>query len=160
MNIKYTPKPGVLVRFMPAALTTLQKFKQQNGDNEAGGILLGREYPGKYILIDAVSVPCSQDRAGRTWFERSCTVAQQLVNEAWEHSNGERIYLGEWHSHPEEHPRPSSRDRAMIRNMFRESKMEIDFLLLIIIGQATNWIGMETGRSLVKLSQVEKYAGE
>ena len=61
------------------------------------------------------------------------------------------IYLGEWHTHNELNPTPSPRDKNMIKNMLKDSKMEIDFLILIIVGEKNNYIGVQSKSSLKEL---------
>lgn len=138
--------------FSREAIDTFLMFRQGPDDNEAGGILLGKVYPDSRIVVEMVTTPNSYDKAGPYYFDRSRRAAQQAVNRAWEESNGERIYLGEWHSHPVPHPLPSRRDRQMIRNMFLETTNKgVDFLLLVVVGIDENWVGIENGRRLKKL---------
>ena len=130
------------------ALKVFRAHVQPFGRNEAGGILLGCVYPNTSILIEKVTTPRYPDKAGPCFFDRSRKRAQQIVECEWKESSGVRIYLGEWHTHSESYPSPSKRDRTMIRNMFRQTKMQIDFLFLIIVGTRSNWVGIENGASL------------
>lgn len=118
---------------------------------ESGGILLGSVFPQSHVLVELATRPGFLDKAGRYFFERSRLRAQRIVNRRWKKSGGQSIYLGEWHTHPVADPVPSARDRTMIRNMFHQTKMEIDFLLLLIIGTSCLWIGIENGESLREL---------
>jgi integrative and conjugative element protein (TIGR02256 family) len=110
------------------------------GKKEAGGILLGRVYPSE-VVVEVATTPVRGDRAGRFFFERHADSAQAAVVAAWTATAGERIYLGEWHSHPARAGEPSGRDRQMILNNWRDAKMEIDFLLLVVLGRERDWIG-------------------
>ncbi|MBD2869292.1 Mov34/MPN/PAD-1 family protein [Paenibacillus arenilitoris] len=107
-----------------------QRFDHQH---ESGGILFGRVYADK-VIIESVSVPSGEDKSGRYYFYRNVKKAQKLVNEKWDESSGEVIYLGEWHTHPELIPKPSLTDRRLLANMMRDTKMDIDFLLMVIVG--------------------------
>ena len=156
MKTEYILKPGIILSIAPEAATIFSSYRQQDNAPEAGGILLGREYLNKEVRVELVTIPTSEDLAGPTWFERSHLKAQTIVDEAWNKSNGEMIYLGEWHTHPQNIPSPSSRDRAMIRNMRHETMMEIDFLLLIIVGRTSEWIGIQTRSSLRQLKLYEQ----
>ncbi len=133
------------------ALKFFRGHIQPFGQNEAGGILLGCVYSNASVLIEKVTTPDNSDKAGRRFFDRSRKRAQQVVEREWQESSGVRIYLGEWHTHSEPNPSPSSRDRTMIRNMLRQTKMHIDFLFLNIVGTQSNWVGIETGTSLRRL---------
>lgn len=43
----------------------------------------------------------------------------------------------------------------MIQNMFRETKMEISFLVTAIVGQPGEWIGIQTEKGLTRLARAE-----
>lgn len=137
------------LRFQPEVNATFNHYRVGRGA-EAGGILLGRVYPSE-VVIEAVTAPSSADRAGRFFFNRSREVAQRSINEAWSASTGERIYLGEWHSHPADVAEPSGRDRQMILNMLRESNMHIDFLALVVLGRKKDWVGLAQNGALRSL---------
>ncbi len=138
------------LRFSDEALRTFDAHR--TGKVEAGGVLLGRVYP-KEILIEAATTPSPADKAGRYFFERSRTVAQRAVDSAWKASVGEQIYLGEWHSHPSHTAEPSNRDRDMILNNLREAKMEIDFLVLVVLGRRMDWVGLAKEGRLHRLKR-------
>jgi hypothetical protein len=40
----------------------------------------------------------------------------------------------------------------MIRNMFKQKRMEISFLVLVVIGHDENWVGVRDKRRLVHLN--------
>lgn len=152
MISQYRVDKSRYIEFSRQVINSFLKFRQKPGENEAGGILLGRVYAGSHVVVEAATTPNPYDKAGPYYFDRSLRAAQQALEKAWEESNGERIYLGEWHSHPVSDPSPSRRDRQMIRNMFRDTKnREVDFLLLIIVGLDENWVGIENGRKLKEL---------
>ncbi len=62
-------------------------------------------------------------------FFRNVKKAQRIAEHAWKESNGERLYLGEWHTHPEDVPSPSRDDRTLLKNMLKHSRMNIDFFV-------------------------------
>ena len=146
----YELDPGRQLRFSDEALRTFDAYR--NGRIEAGGVLLGRVYPTE-VLIEAATAPNPADKAGRYFFERSRTVAQRAVDSAWKASEGEQIYLGEWHSHPAQVAEPSSRDRDMILNNLRDGKMDIDFLVLVVLGRRTDWVGLARQGKLQRLKR-------
>lgn len=139
------------LRFADEAVVTLDAYRA--GKVEAGGILLGRVYPTE-VVIETVTPPNPADKAGRYFFERSRTAAQRAINFAWSVSQGEQIYLGEWHSHPEQVAEPSSRDRAMILNNLRDAKMDIDFLILVVLGRRADWVGLAKSGHVHRLKRV------
>lgn len=117
---------------------------------EAGGILLGRVYAQK-VVIENITEPSFLDKAGEFFFIRNIPKAQRAIDKSWKKTEGEQIYLGEWHTHNEDHPSPSTRDMCMIRNMLKDSIMEIDFLFLIILGRKNNYVGIQKGNMLTSL---------
>lgn len=147
----YEAGPGTLLRFNAGVLAVFSQHRQHGKRPEAGGVLIGRDFPGQGIIVEVATVPCGRDRAGRTWFNRSRANAQEAVDAAWHRSGGEQIYLGEWHTHPEDIPSPSWRDQAMIRNMHEQTQMEINYLVLVIVGRQENWVGIRDKAGLRKL---------
>jgi integrative and conjugative element protein (TIGR02256 family) len=105
---------------------------------EAGGILLGRllvEHDD--VVVDEVTVPGAQDRSSRFRFFRAQQPAQMAVNEAWARSDGSINYLGEWHTHPEDDPKPSLHDRQDWRRLVTSQRYEQDGLFFVIVGRQT-----------------------
>jgi integrative and conjugative element protein (TIGR02256 family) len=147
----HSPRLG-MVSFSDVVRDTLLGYRQPPGVHEAGGILLGRVVPDTQVLIDVATVPNAHDQSGPYFFDRAKAPAQARVEAAWYSSDGEHIYLGEWHTHPETNPTPSGRDRTMIRNMLMQSQMEIDFLLLVIVGSAMIWVGEQRSGRLYRLA--------
>lgn len=113
-----------------------------NSENEQGGILLGNVFQ-DYVVLKDLSLPSNKDKSTECSFFRNKDTAQEKINAAWESSNGENIYIGEWHTHFENTPYPSVIDHKMIKKMLSTSQMEIDFLFLMIIGYKTVWIGIQ-----------------
>jgi integrative and conjugative element protein (TIGR02256 family) len=143
---------GYFLTFADAAAKIFDSHRQYSNMPESGGILLGRIYDDKReVLIERASVPNSRDRSGHTFFDRSDEAAQEIIDAAWSESGGELIYLGEWHTHPEPFPTPSSTDRRMIANLLRHARLETDFLITAIIGQKGLWVGCQTSKKLARL---------
>jgi integrative and conjugative element protein (TIGR02256 family) len=155
MKTRYDMESGLYVEFSAAVVETFLTHRQERSQNEAGGILLGRVYAESHVVLEVATMPNALDYAGPYYFNRSRQAAQEVVNRVWRDSNGERNYLGEWHSHPIARPTPSSRDRQMIRNMFRQSVMSVGFLFLVVVGTKENWVGLENGSVLKKLKALK-----
>lgn len=139
MIYKYGDK---YVVFTNEVIKILDKYKQYNHkQHESGGILLGKVY-NDLIIIDQISEPSREDKSGRFYFIRNVKRAQKIVERAWKESNGERIYLGEWHTHPEDIPTPSRDDKILLKNMLKHSRMEIDFLFMVILGRISPYLAV------------------
>lgn len=130
------------VVFTSEVISLFEKYKQiERKQHESGGILLGKIY-NDLIIIDNISEPSKEDKSGRYYFYRDVKKAQNITEKAWKESNGERIYLGEWHTHPEDIPTPSWDDKKLIKDMLKHSRMEIDFLLMVIIGRVSPYVAI------------------
>ncbi len=139
-----------------SVIKTFKKFIIGEKKNESGGILLGNVF-NSHCYIVKVTTPNKYDSFGPNYFVRSKQGAQSYINKSWKKSNGSEIYLGEWHTHFEELPLPSNIDKEMILNSLKKTKMEIDFLFLIIIGlNNIFWIGKQTKEILIELKKERK----
>lgn len=122
--------------------------------NESGGVLLGYIY-GDHDRIVKTSNPSVYDSWSPLTFNRSKDYAQKQINRCWQKSGGYMNYLGEWHTHPEKNPTPSSQDKSMIKDIVKHNKMQIDYAYLIIVGSNLDlWIGKQTKKGLVVLKKV------
>ena len=62
--------------------------------------------------------------------------------------------MGEWHTHSEENPVPSYTDKVMIQQMCSTTKMEIDYLYLVIVGlEDTFFVGRQDTSGLTILER-------
>jgi len=154
MNLRYAINETEFLELSETATSAFEAHKQVKRRKEAGGILLGTVYPSERVLISEVTLPSRFDKAGLYFFDRSRRRAQQIVDRCWKRSSGECVYLGEWHTHPEPVPSPSGRDRMMIRNMFDQTQMEIDFLFLVVVGTESTWVGIQNQDGMRSLEPV------
>jgi integrative and conjugative element protein (TIGR02256 family) len=123
-------------------LKILDSYIQRKLNNpESGGIILGK-ITAENIQVQRLSVPTELDKCSRTNFERHRLSAQIVIN--YEHANsyGQVTYLGEWHTHPEDHPSPSGTDIKMIKQQFSQNKIHTEFLILLIQGRKSLFAGL------------------
>lgn len=129
-------------------LNVIQQYIQNTPQKkEAGGILLGQVIQDK-IYITRASTPNKFDKSSRYLFERNKEIAQVIVDYEFANSNSKTIYIGEWHTHPENTPTPSNQDKKMIKEQFRLSKLNEPFLVLIIQGIKELYLGLYNKDSL------------
>lgn len=132
----------------------MQQFAQYRpAMPEAGGILLGRHLlDSSAIIVDAITTPMPGDRQARTHFYRDHPQHQKVIDAAWHESKGTCTYLGEWHTHPEANPKPSSVDYRDWRRRLHQD-MYTEPLFFIIVGTACTlvWEGGKLG-TIVQLS--------
>lgn len=130
------------------ALESIDRYRQ-NGVNkpEAGGILLGYRR-GTHLHITLVTEPQPSDRGARFWFNRSAGYHQQIALQQWRSSEKTIDYLGEWHTHPEVYPSPSSLDLLEWKKICAFRQNPLVFLILGWSGEF--WVGLSNGNTIAR----------
>lgn len=120
---------------------------------EHGGIMAGILRPDKkQIVITDITTPQEGDICRTFSFHRSENKHQLIMDSLWRESQYTKTYLGEWHTHREATPTPSSVDRKNWNKIIKRQKNS-DWIFFIIVG--TKNIGLwtiENGR-IVKMSE-------
>lgn len=147
---------GGSVALTKKVVKDLTRFTQtRSSDPESGGILLGRELvDSSDIVIDKITEPTREDKRSRFSFFRTKKTAQKKVDRLWKKSRGTCVYLGEWHTHPEDFPTPSGTiDLPEWARIAKEAHFEQDFLLFLIVGRKriNAWELSKVDRTLSKL---------
>uniref|UniRef100_UPI00391990A8 Mov34/MPN/PAD-1 family protein n=1 Tax=Hylemonella sp. TaxID=2066020 RepID=UPI00391990A8 len=128
-------------------LARISTFRQvHKDDTEAGGILLGFRR-GEHLHIVDSTTPMTGDLRTKYSFDRRDPGHQVAATNAWKASNGCIDYLGEWHTHPESHPKPSSLDLREWRNLCRPKS---DPLMFLILGIQGCWLGLGDAKRVVQ----------
>ncbi|VTM91141.1 Uncharacterised protein [Raoultella ornithinolytica] len=115
-----------------------QEYRQLKPmDPEAFGVLIGdKDFEiERYGLVE-ITVPQKEDRCSRMSFTLRDPEHQRTVDQLYENSEGQLIYFGTWHTHPEKNPHASYTDirdwnNCKLRNPGQR-------LFFIIIGTETN----------------------
>lgn len=106
-----------LLHILPATVEVLSRYVQNNPeDPESGGLLLGTVH-GEHLIVEQATAPTIWDIRLRTFFHRHARGHAMLALERWRATRGTVRYLGEWHTHPEDHPIPSGLDRSEWRRL-------------------------------------------
>lgn len=124
-----------LVLFEEDVVEILNRFRQKRGEPEAGGILIGYKRP-PHLHVIACTTPMKKDKRSRYRFHRKDPSHMKKALQYWGSTNGQAYCLGDWHTHPEDHPSPSYLDRLGWLEITR-SKLGPD-LLFLVVGR-TNW---------------------
>ncbi len=136
----------------------LHDFRQtQCVSREAGGVLLGRWLRGsEHVVVDELTTPMRGDRRGRTSFHRTARAHQQHIDRAYAESQGTCGYLGEWHTHPEPDPTPSSVDLDDWRRRLRDDRVDVPHLFFVIVGTSLTraWRGARASIAIESLDAV------
>jgi integrative and conjugative element protein (TIGR02256 family) len=142
--LTFVTAAGRRVEIQPAALAVFRRHQQlERNVAEAGGVLLGRILGGGDLVVDEACAPSPADRRSRFGFTRAREPAQRAIDSAWNASAGHHNYLGEWHTHPEPDPTPSSHDRREWMQAVDSHRYEQAVLLFLIVGTSTLrlWVG-------------------
>lgn len=150
MNIKIA-QYKIIIHVEP--LSILSKFTQHKSrDPESGGIILGKVYNDR-IEVLKLSVPTTLDKASRFNFERSKVGGQIVLDYEFFNSNGQLVYLGEWHTHPESSPTPSITDLSMLITQHKFNQLNTEFMLLIIKGTRDIYIRIIDNNGFYELKE-------
>lgn len=122
---------------------------------ECGGILIGLYSEDcKTASITDIS---SQNGKYRTRFLRIDSGLMKLLKEQWR--NG-KYYVGEWHYHPDNSPKPSSTDISTMHNLCTAKDLKCPEPILLIIGGSKKYwsfnLSVITKQRHIMLSQCEK----
>lgn len=101
---------------------------------ETGGIIIGMLSSGPTITITDVTMAQSRDVHHKFRFFRSADGHQSLMDQLWEESGYRKMYLGEWHTHPEAIPSPSRVDICGWKSIAKKTQ-NTPWTLFIILGQ-------------------------
>lgn len=128
---------GSLVVISPDVANTLLSYRQISASShESAGVLIG-EVRDVHIILKDLSKPSKWDIRSRFMVNRISRHHQKAVYDAFKKSEGEWQYLGEWHTHPEDLPKPSMTDYT---SWHKNLKSELP-LILIIVGRTHFWVG-------------------
>ena len=102
---------------------------------ESGGILLGsKDIASKRYIVEDFTYPDPGDERSPWYFIRKKDPSNEAIREAWEESEGTINYLGEWHTHDEDMPTPSSTDKKLVREDVEDKSSLYDDVFMLIIG--------------------------
>ncbi|MBB3060067.1 Mov34/MPN/PAD-1 family protein [Microbulbifer rhizosphaerae] len=139
-----------LLHFSTATLETFCQHIQNNDtDCEAGGLLLGSVH-GTHMLIEQATAPTALDKRFPYLFERMLFGHEAIAMSRWVMSQGTVRYLGEWHTHPEDHPHPSVLDRSEW-NRLSAKRQDKRLMLAAIVGRKSLYVELvpSSGRGSV-----------
>lgn len=146
MQLKNLPYKSE-IRFKQEVLDTLLTYKQGHNGTETGGVLLGQVYTDGEIIVCRCSDPCIAGKADKKGFSRSSKTANKIINDAFVGSNGTILYVGEWHTHPEPYPRPSTTDKTSIEEIYRTANINNSNLIYVIVGEIDIFCGVYDGKT-------------
>lgn len=121
---------------------------------EYGGILVGRYSDNlKICIIDDTILPQNY-RSSRYAFERGKKGLFEKLSELYEQTP-RLIYIGEWHTHPDNTPVPSTTDKLAMSQIASDDGVTITSPVLLILG--LNKISCTIGAYLQFENQLIQY---
>lgn len=138
------------VEITQEVLEVLDEHKQIEGP-EMAGVLMGVVLGNNRYRIKKVSPSMTIDGATRTGCKRDAKIANLFVQEQYEQSGHTCVYMGEWHTHPEFTPTPSSVDISSVINIYHLPNNNLPFIILCIIGLENIYWGYVINDRLMSL---------
>lgn len=149
-ELTFKDEDGHLVVIMPSVVERLLSHRQLEARSlEAAGVLIG-ERRGVHLVIQDLSEPGAGDLRTRYSVDRCGRHHQTAVDKAFVDSNGTCQYLGEWHTHPEDDPSPSSKDT----NSWKRFLVDSQPMALLIVGRKSIWMAKKVGFELVPFVEI------
>ena len=105
---------------------------------EAGGQLFGQIGDEGWRVVVATG-PRRSDLRSRFGFVADRRAEQREIDQLF--ANGLH-YVGDWHTHPQEMPRPSSTDLTSMQKMVSASRHELPGFLMLIVGTLQSLEGL------------------
>ena len=143
-----------VISISDTVVETINRYSSMpENTTEAGGILIGH-YRNPHIEVLRCSEPMARDRRTRTMFDRCDEGHQHLALTSWRNSARTETFVGEWHTHPELTPTPSSLDIQTWKRVTRTNVA--GSTLFLIKGYTDWWAGLGTGKMLLPLTLVQQ----
>lgn len=129
----------------------LCRYRQTGNRKEAGGQLFA-VFDGTTTRIECATGPRRSDRRGRWFFYPNRQAERKEIRRRFKDG---LHYVGDWHTHSEHRPTPSSTDVNSFREMFCKSKHNLASFVIIIVGLDHGpeglYVGLCNGQGVVRL---------
>ncbi|WP_108004634.1 Mov34/MPN/PAD-1 family protein [Mycoplana dimorpha] len=120
------------VEILPEAMSLILHHRQRRFYyRESGGQMFARLSPNRWC-IEVVTGPRCGDRRGRFQFWPDRRAEQDEINRFYDQG---LEFVGDWHTHPEDFPRPSRNDIDSVDNIVRKSVHSLPGILMCIVGR-------------------------
>lgn len=154
--VKIFKNKFLAIQFENKTLIELTSFCQNSSTSvESGGILMGKRLFDGNILITDISVPQKGDIRKRNYFKKNSKLHQRISDTIWKNSSGNIVYLGEWHTHPENIPTPSSIDlRGWALSVKKQEDNKTYIFLIVGIKKISIW-SYDLNNGLLEMKSLE-----
>lgn len=124
---------GLSLEVEAELLNELLEIGKTHYPKEFGGFLIGYySEDNKHLHITDTILP-KKYQASRYSFERSTNGIENKLREYYA-ENPQKVYIGEWHTHPDNNPTPSATDISAINTIINSKNNSIENPILLIIG--------------------------
>lgn len=112
-------------------------YKQiKESDTEACGLLIGTHSNDEQLLIiKVVTKPGKKDMRKRFFYKIKSRHHFEILKKSFENSGYKEVYLGTWHTHPEDSPVPSLVDINDWKKQYRKNNHLFEKMIFIIVGR-------------------------
>lgn len=160
MSLRYPiASTGQAIILPDHVLAHLSRYRQTRfWQTEAGGQLFTR-LDGPDIVVDAVTGPRRTDLRMRSSYRPNRGAERREIER--KHAEGLH-FLGDWHTHPEDRPTPSTTDIESLAECVRNSVHELNGFVLVIAGRLVGPDGLHVsihdGRRVIQLEAEQSNA--
>ncbi len=124
---------GQTIRLTPALIAKFMRHRQRfRWQREAGGQLFAR-ITGPLIEIVEATGPRPTDQRGRYHYHPDKWAEQHEIDDRF---TGGLHFVGDWHTHAQRQPEPSSTDLRSIAEMVQRSRHDLNGFVLVVLGTA------------------------
>ncbi|WP_437594949.1 Mov34/MPN/PAD-1 family protein [Sorangium sp. So ce1000] len=122
------------VRIGLRCIRTIAKMARQHYPNEVGTSLVGTySDDGSTATVNRIAPLARDSRGGRMNFVRGAAGLTEFFSRLFDKSRGRAHYVGDWHSHPNGAPIPSSTDWETTRAFACNPKALCPECLLVVV---------------------------
>lgn len=158
LNMRFIAPGGQVAVLSESVIEHLLAHRQKRWGREAGGQLFGVFEGPRTVRILKATGPRKTDLRRLCFYKPDKVAEQREIDEAF--SVGLH-YVGDWHTHPQTLPSPSSFDVDSLQNVFKMSTHSLDYLLLAVVGRADPpdglYMGLVDACRVYPMSPAEEY---
>lgn len=126
----------LVITFSDEVVKTMQEYRQVFCKRESGGLLFAKNLDGNEIEIILASRPDKLDQRGCFSFKPNAKAAQKLINEKFVDG---MHYVGDWHTHSQTNPIPSTKDIKTISDIYQKSDHHLNHFIMVILSASDNF---------------------
>lgn len=123
---------GLTIEISDSLISYIYETGKDHYPNEFGGLLVGQYSEGQQLCIISETILPLEYKSSKYSFERGRVGLMERLKKFYDASPS-LIYVGEWHTHPDNPAVPSSTDLAALDEIVRHHEVYITNPILLII---------------------------